>query len=274
MEHHRSTDPAKAWQEGWGYFLRLRSLLTVGSLKAMLAVISFVKLELPVAVALSIVLSVLYAILWGVRYHRIQLAKIAEKTHELVHWLRENTAGLVQHAIGMSKKSQYDLVYKNFNDGIAEKIALLLRTIINNNDIYCCIRLATMIDGKECYVTVGRSSGMDPSRPENSEPIPSTEGVARYLRQKNRLGVIIIKDLQKAAKSAGWFETKNDSLPDINSLMVAPINGFVAGNKCMIGILYICSKHDMFNQFHVDIVRSCSDMLGNTYPMLPSGSTV
>jgi len=273
MVHYRSTDPNVAWQEGWGYILRLRSLLTLGSFKALLATLSFFKLELPVAIALTIIMITVYAILWGVRYHRIQLGKIAEKTHELIHWLRENTAGLVLHAIGISKKSQYDLVYKNFNDGIADKIALLLRSIINNNEIYCCIRLATMIDGKEYYETVGRSSGMDPSRAENSEPLPSSEGVARYLRQNNRLGVIVVKDLQKAVKGAGWFATKNDSLPDINSLMVAPINGFVAGHKNMLGILYICSKHDIFNQFHVDIVRSCADLLGNTYPMLPSGDT-
>lgn len=273
MEHFRSTDPNIAWKEGWGVILRISSLMTVGLLKAILAIFSFFKLPLPVAIAISIVLACVYIILWIVRYHRIQLGKISEKTHELIHWLRENTASLISHATGMSKKSQYDLVYKNFNDGLADKIALLIRSIINNNEIYTCIRLAAIIDEKEYYVTIGRSSGMDPSRPENSEPLPSNEGIAHVLRQKNRLGVIIVKDLQKELNGGGWLATKNDSLSDINSLIIAPINGYVSGKKSMLGILYICSKHDVFNQFHVDIVRSCSDLLGNTYPMLPSGET-
>jgi len=147
-------------------------------------------------------------------------------------------------------------------------MASFFRILMRNKNITCAIRLASLSGGKESYITVARSSGLDLTRKDNTEPIPSDEGVARILRQKNQLGVLIVRDIMEAIKRNTWLPTKNDSLPDVKSVMVAPINGFVNGHKAMLGLLFIGAKKDIFTRFHVDIVRGFADYMGTVYPVI------
>jgi hypothetical protein len=109
---------------------------------------------------------------------------------------------------------------------------------------------------------------MEPTRKENSEPIPADKGLASALRQKGNLGVFIIRDIAEAVDSGMWMKTKNDSLPDVRTLMVAPINGWEHGEKVMIGILYVTSRKNPFAPAHTLPSKAIADLLGLVYPIV------
>lgn len=242
----------------------MRYLVSLASLKSILVAISFFELQLPYAIAVLVVLGVSLVSLLALRYYRVKISYINATFHNLTHTIRDQASAVVTSAT----EGGYKYAFQEFNSSTAENISSLFRKALNNNGITCAIRLAYFLGDKEHYVTVGRSSGLDLSRKDNSQPIPSNEGVARILRQKNQLGILIVKDIKEAIKRNVWFATPNDSLPDIKSVMVAPINGFVNNRKSMVGLLYIGAKKDMFTQFHVDIIRGFADFLGTIYPVI------
>lgn len=264
MEHYLCSDTEESWQDGWGKYLRLRYLVSLTSVKSVLVVISFFKLQLPYAIAVFVVLGTSLAAIFALRYYRVRVSLLNATFHNLTHTIRDQVSAVITSAAD----GGYKYAFQEFNSNTVENTASFFRKLLNNDGITCAIRLACISEGKEHYITVGRSSGFDLSRKDNSQPIPSDEGVARILRQKNQLGVIIVKDIKEAIKRNTWFETKNDSLPDVKTVMVAPINGFVNGRKSMIGLLYIGAKKDLFTRFHVDIVRGFADYLGTIYPVI------
>lgn len=264
MKHFTCSDTTESWQEGWGRFLRLRYLISLTSLKTVIVVVGFFELELPLAIAVFIVLATCLSAIFALRYCRVMVASVNSAFHDLTHTTRDQ----ISYVLASAKDGAYKYAFQEFNSNITENLALIFRKVLNNKGITCAIRLAVIEDKKEYYRTVGRSSGFDLTRKDNSQLLPSNEGVARILRQKNQLGVLIVNDIKEAIGRNTWFETKNDSLPDIKSVMVAPINGYVKDNKSMVGLLFIGAKKDLFTQFHVDIVRAFSDYLGTVYPLI------
>lgn len=263
MRHFTCSNIEESWLEGWGRFLRLRYLLSLTSLESVLAALSFLKLQLPYAVMVVVICIVILVAMILIRFYRIRISKLNSTFHNYTHTMRDQVASTLKATV----EGGYKYAFQEFNASTAENIAVFFRNLIGGGcGITCAVRLAYYSEGKEHYITVGRSSGFDLTRKDSSEPIPSNEGVARILRQKNALGVLIVNNIADAIKRNVWFETKNDALPDVQSVMVAPINGYADGQKSMIGLLYIGATKNVFSQFHVDIVRGFADYLGTTYP--------
>lgn len=112
---------------------------------------------------------------------------------------------------------------------------------------------------------------MDPSRPRSTQPIPSDVGIAKSLADQDLEGVFLIPDIAKAIADKLWMRTTNDDLPDVKTLMVAPINAVQQGQRVMIGILYLTSKEAGENALvPADTIplKAFADALGLVYPLI------
>lgn len=98
--------------------------------------------------------------------------------------------------------------------------------------------------------------------------ILSDEGIALALRQKGIKGVFLIPEIDVAINCGYWKETPNDKLPDVKTLMVAPVNGWDGENKVMLGILYVTSRNNPFVARHTLPLKAFADILGLAYPSL------
>jgi hypothetical protein len=124
------------------------------------------------------------------------------------------------------------------------------------------------LDGRRQYVTVGRSSNLNPKRKNITVPIEDDAGIAGLLRKRDQAGVSIIRSIPEATKYGAWVKCPSDELPDIKTVMVVPINGYIGGVKTMIGILYITSPKNPFMQMHVEPAMAFADVLGCVYPVI------
>jgi hypothetical protein len=108
---------------------------------------------------------------------------------------------------------------------------------------------------------------MEPSRAQNTQPIPSDQGIALALRQKEQQGVFIIENIKDVLGHPLWFPTKTDALEDVKSLMIAPVNGWESGSKVMFGILYVTSgRVGKLRPEHTLPMKAFADFLGLIYP--------
>jgi hypothetical protein len=155
-----------------------------------------------------------------------------------------------------------------FNNQAAQRIADFFQVLVSDPSINCAVRLS--VDGKEkSYVTVGRSSGMDSTRETHTEPIPASRGLPAKLTSAKYSGVFLINDIQKAIETGDYLELPNDRLPDCNSAIIGPINGWSDGNKEMVGILSVFSRDKgRFEQWHTTSFKAVVDILGLAYPMM------
>jgi len=123
-------------------------------------------------------------------------------------------------------------------------------------------------------------------RQETTENIPANKGIPSYFNKKDRQGVLIYNDIQKAAKKDLYQLTKNDEKysSEIVTMMVAPLNAWadenydqqVIKNKKdevseeddrpeMIGLLYVTSrKSDVFGPLHVDSMCFAADLTASS----------
>ena len=74
------------------------------------------------------------------------------------------------------------------------------------------------------------------------------------------MGVIFIRDIPAAIEMGWWKECKTDALPDVKTLLIAPINGYINGQKHMLGLLYVTSPHDVFRLIHAEPLKALSDL--------------
>jgi len=264
MKHLKCSDPSEAWQEGWGRYLRVRWLLGIGGTKLAGIVFAILKLKMEYSILITVLLVFIYFILWSARRVRIKVAAINQKFHYFAHSLRDEYYELANKY----SERPSNRLFRSFNNDLAENIANFFRDLLNKNEIVCAVRVAAYINEKEAYVTVGRSKGMDPNREKNTQPLFSDKGVAALLRNKNEQGVIIVSDIVTAGQSGAWEPLENDKLSDIKSVMVAPINSFDTKKRCMIGLLYVGAKSNIFTGYHIDIIRGFADLLGVIYPSI------
>lgn len=273
MEYHHVIDPSEAWKEGWGWFLRIRGIITevIVSL-CLIAITHYYQLNFKIVLFILLVGAFGFIILLILRNERMREARMGKCIHTLYHNIRDEAVAILDKAL--SNNPGYLSKYENFHRDVAERVAAYYTHSLNDITINCAIRLAkeTKLDGmcKQSYVTVGRSKGMDDSRAELSVPIPSDKGVALMLRQKQSKGVYICRDISKAIREGVWLETPTDELPDVKTVMIAPINGYVdvGREKSMLGLLYVTSTEDVFRQIHVEPLKAIADVLGFVYPIV------
>lgn len=119
----------------------------------------------------------------------------------------------------------------------------------------------------EQFETLWRSSNLS-HRAKTSEPIPSNVGIGHAIRDVEYGSAIWIVNDIESAPSTLWQKQKNDSLPDINNVMVAPINGFEDGETKCMGLLFVTSKNKKLRGWYAEYLMAISDNLGSVLPFI------
>jgi len=264
-------DPSTAWREGFGWALRARTIFGATVIEGISTIVS-IWLEKPWWVTLSLVLAftVLTVSLYVVRRLRVAQLWVGKAAHQFFHCLREDVNEIIKMAVSdkESDKKLYRHRYRQFHCDAAERIADYFRSATGDHSVGASIRLA---ESPDKYTTVGRSKRLNPNRAELSQSFPAEQGIARLLRIKNKLGVYFIRNIRQAIENGVWVETATDSLTDIKTVMVAPINGYIRGKKAMVGILYVSSAENPFMQMHIEPLMAFADALGIVYPFITGG---
>lgn len=263
-----SVDPAEAWYEGWGQLARYRSIAgTVVSEFGVAALLYIYGKNPAYGVAVMILSGGTLLGLLAFRRTLLTAVRAGSRLHELCHFIRDESGEILQ-STAPTEQAKYQERHRNLHPQVAERIAGYFRAVCNDPSVCCAIRLADTGGGKQEYRTVGRSSGMDPSRAQLSEPIALGEGICDVVRKKGQRGVVFIRDIKEAVEQGWWKECKSDKLPDVKSLLIVPINGYVLGTKTMLGLLYVTSPKDVFRLTHAEPLKALADMLGSVYPVI------
>lgn len=268
-------DPDEAWKESWGWLLRIRYIVGVTVADSVAAGVSIL-LSFPGFVTTGIVLVglIVLAVLSITRVVVLYTLGTSEALHRLTHAMRDDIAALLEVARDPTQSGAYREKYGRFHADVADRIAEIFKQLTRDSTINCAIRLAERTNGADEYATKGRSKNMNPSRADMSEPIPGDKGIVRFLRDKQRRGVYIIEDIGQATRDEAWHKTPTDDLRDVKTLIVAPINGYstsidgTRNEKTMLGMLYVTSRGNRFNQFHCELLMGLADLLGLTYPII------
>jgi hypothetical protein len=262
-----AVDPEKSWQEGWGHLARIRAIFGATIAKAALAAILFLWSNPAYGIAATVVFVATTAGMVLYRRFLIRWVHLGINWHEVAHFIRDES-GLILQATSPNEHARYQERYRNFHGQVAERVAIFFRCVCADSRVCCAIRLADTGNGLQEYVTVGRSTLMDPTRNELTEPVRNNEGICEALRKKASLGVIFIRDIKAAIAQGWWKPCKTDDLPDVKTLLIAPINGYILGKKSMLGILYVTSPNDAFRQTHAEPLKAFADLLGAVYPLI------
>lgn len=265
---YSEANPSTAWREGFGWLLRFRTVFGATVVEIVATIVS-IALNEPwwVSLALGIAAAITTWMIFIIRRLRVRQLWVGKAAHQFFHCLREDVNEIIRIAIDENDpdKALYKHRYRQFHCDAAERIAEYFRNATDDPSIGCCIRLAAEPDS---YVTYGRSKRLNPNRAQLSQPIPADQGVARLLRIKNKLGVYFFRDIPQAVDVGAWLAMPSDSFTDIKTLMISPINGYIQGEKGMVGILYVTSAENPFMQMHLEPLMAFADALGFVYPFI------
>lgn len=234
------------------------------------------KIGLWAAVAVGVGLTSVVVGLLVFRFVRKRTLRTRIRFHRFCHWLRDETR-TIQHAAQAGAFDRYSSAMERFHARAANLIAAYFRTMVGDSTVNCAVRLLLEDPADQsgyAYTTLGRSDEMNPERETLSHPIPSDQGIALKLRRQNQLGVVIVRSIDAAVAEGWWKPCPTDSLTDVTTCMVAPINTPSRdGGREMLGILYVTSRHDSFRMRHVEPMKGIADLLGMTYPSLALAPT-
>ncbi|HEX5355272.1 MAG TPA: hypothetical protein VFW93_03580, partial [Aquabacterium sp.] len=188
--------------------------------------------------------------------------------HRLAHDVRDRQTELHRKLrdLGGYTQEQLHIDLESLLNEVVENVAAHFRLLTGDNSVCAAIRLARYDVEQQSivYRTYARSKGLNPKRKKNSEDIPVSQGIPRYLREKNESrGILIYNDLDEAEKMGLFQKTKNDrDFPDdIRTLMVAPMNAWSGAEESMLGILYVSSrKKGVFGAILVDSMLFAADV--------------
>jgi hypothetical protein len=257
------------WRDGWGFLARLRTIWGFLGLDVVTVVTLATQVSWYWSVVAATALTSASVGLIVFRRHRLREMRTWARFHSLCHDLRDESSQL-RHCVIESGFPAYAERFQGFHGRACNLIASFFRALVGDDSINCALRLASTGDGTHnVYVTYGRSDAMDRSREVNTCPLGDNEGIAKKLLEASKLGVCLISDLDEARKMQWWKSDKNDILEDVRYLMVAPVNSpNEDGNRDMLGILYVTSKHDCFRLSHVEPIKGIADLLGMLYPSI------
>lgn len=270
IEWQRDADPDRDWQRGLAYLVRIRSIAVAGITDTVGFGYIWKKVDLPRAIAFSVALACVVLTLVVIRIALRRTCRTGAKFHAVSHAIRESCQQL--------RRSESEGIYAvhlaRFHSDVAEDIADFFRVLLGQLGIQCAIRLATKLpnvaEGQDpnVYVTVGRSRHVTHARAEQSQPIPASAGVPKYLRSNtNSLGIVLF-DATKAQSAKNWYPTKNDTLKDVRGVAIAPINSYEKGQKSMYGMLCITSRKKRLSQTALEPLKGFADMLGFIYSQI------
>lgn len=279
-EHLPYVDPDDVIEKGLGWFFRYRGLaLQAGIDFGILSAVKWLVKNWVFLSGVSFFLLSVFLLSWQIRRHRLQIVRLAHSFHNVTHFLRDKVTELPA-ALESAKKngdfSAYNTAYKAFNAEIAARLAGFFEILIRERTVGCAIRCAERTNGKIGFSTVARAGGLwKDKREELSQPIPIDKGVARMLREKEKKGVFLVRDIKEAGKYPDiWYRTPTDDLPDAKQVMVAPINGNILGQKEMLGLLFVTTKKKDLHFKYAEHLMSFADMLGLVYPQITRYTSV
>jgi hypothetical protein len=264
----KAADENQDWKEGLGFFIKAPGLiLEVVTGSSGTAIIEKIGSREGAITCAAVTLFGFLMLMW-LRAYRIRVLKTGIRLHDLCHKMRDLTIE-IRSLARVGDVGRYKQSFDNFPQEVCKGIANFFGAMLKRDSIGCAIRLADADEtGTQVYRTVGRAN-MREGRKQGSEPISSEEGIARRIRQEpNCQGVHIIPTIADAKAKGWWKECPNDGLPDIKSLMVAPINGKIRDERSMIGILYVTCSCDVFRNRHVEPMMAFADLLGMVYPSI------
>lgn len=273
-QHVTFVNPDEATTEALGWFLRLRGVGTqVISEVGIISAVTYLTQNWWVTAGLAGLALALISWTWTRRMLVLKVVRLARHLHSIAHWNRDKL-GEIRTALLLADQTrdygQYDALYKNVNDEVVNRISRYFEELIEERTTCCAIRLAVPHNNTTAYRTIARSQEMwKDMREQQSMPIPEDKGVARILRQKDQYGVFFVWDIAEARKDPDiWYPTPTDEFPDVKYVMVAPINGYVFGERRAFGLLYITTKRKRLRLEYAEHLMAFSDMLGLLYPAI------
>lgn len=269
FRHFTRVEPETEWQHGLvGLAVRWKGLVAWAVGDTALAGLSFWVIHWALGVVLLIAGIFVAASLMIVRHYRLQRLTTDNRLHAFCHSTRDDVAEL----LACDKRKQAENLQKlsSFYLKSAQQIVDFYRDLTGDSTIGSAIRIAEVVDETDMYVTKARAGHINQAaRSSKSEPVASDEGLPRTLRTKEYEGVLIIEDIPYVINAGMWNKTANDELPDIKSVIVAPINGWNNGQRVMLGMLYVTSaKSGTFKPSHVAPLNAFVDILGTVYPII------
>lgn len=203
--------------------------------------------------------------------------------HKFLHISRDEVCGLLKRNVKAKKstvkKRNNKTIHEtkhfyDFSDKACSAIKEYFTIVTGDSSVSCAIRVASAIpeeeQGKIGYFTVGRSSNLHKDRGKTSEYIAKNEGIPEFFSNSDvpDQGLLFYYDLNLAAENKAYKKTKNDTTynSEINTMIVAPINGWNGNKIDLIGLLYINSKtQKILKPKHAELVAVASDSLALTF---------
>lgn len=253
-KHVQTVDAEDFWRRGaLGFLVRYRNIAITAVTKSVLAGLAFwyVNWVLGVGFLICVVSWVIMLLYLRVRF--LRRTKADSQLHSFFHEMRDELPKISGSGSERAKKVE------QLNRELVQQIAAYFRALKGDPTINCALRIA---DNKRQFVTRARSDGFDKSRKSRSQPIPEDKGLANALRSNDASGVYLIHSIEAAKDLGIWMDTPTDRLPDVVTLMVAPVNTIEAGRKAMIGILHITSQKHVFSECDTLAVKAFADALG------------
>lgn len=276
------TATSEDWQAHFEWFLRWWSI--GGAALIDTGIVAYLWKEHQQLAIFAIAVGVaVCGILISLRLVRARTAKIGAAFHRFSHLMRDEFGEI--HALAKAGRSDgYTERLRQIHNHVAESLAVFFRAFVGDASVNCAIRISKEESDNRVYPTVGRSAGMEPNRKKNSIPVPHDQGVAGKLSRHKEQGVVFVYSIQEAIKEKWWPADKdermlpNDKLPDVKTMMIAPINGVVEVEPTMLGILYVTSgwsaRFSPFTIIHMDTMRAFADLLGALYPHIHGDFTL
>lgn len=184
--------------------------------------------------------------------------------HSFFHELRDELpVALAEKPGSKDRAKQTKAIYQ----GMVQTIADYFCHRKKDDQINCALRI---LHEDDTFVTRARSSGLDKSRKQRSQPIPLNKGLANHLRANDAHGVFLIDSIDSAIEGGIWMPTATDGLKDVKKLMVCPVNTVENGSRAMIGILYVTSADNSFGAQDSLPLKAFADAIGMALALLLS----
>lgn len=265
--HIQAVDPEEEWRSGvLGWIARLRVIIPFALFDAGGGSWLLAQNHIRLGMSILSVGGAIAVCLIVYRHFRYQRTVIDRHFHDFCHHVRDDAAKVFGSG---SLTTGAPALFDSFSQRVAQNVAEFYRELMRDPTITCTVRMGVVRDdGETEYVTVGRSTGLNPSRATNTVPIAADEGLPAKLRSAKFQGVFLIPCIDAAIAAKDYLETPNDSLPDCRSMIVCAINGWESSEKVMVGILSVASaKLNAFDKWHTTPLKGFADILGLVYPM-------
>ena len=229
-----------------------------------------------ILLAMFIIIEILLIINFRNRKIKKKTNKLRFHSHKVNHCARDSVCGLIKRSnlnnINISSEAIHLL---NISEGLCNAIEKYFIELVDDESIGCAIRLGinTIKNENSEYVTIARSSNLDSSRSNTSEPLKRNEGIIKYLEKshKGRKGVLFFYDIEESIIKEAYVATNNDAYYKgaIESMIVTPLNGLNGNYYDCIGLLHITSEtNKIMDARLVDIIKTYADLLSTTYTSL------